>query len=365
MTLIERFHLPVQRESGSYINQMSRDLPPIYFYISQAQLHGQIPESADEYWEWRVSMRQNFIFMGKFDWTLQTYLHLKDRGFPCMLATVPPREGIVIAHRDFMNDIPKPNSSTLCICLKSDRTPHPFAQIHIIQNPKDRVEGIQEQMSSYFIPHWVQPALQPRRNERGEVFENIAYAGCEIELAPEFKKKSWQSLLKDMGLNWSMLTSADIWSNYSQVDALVAIRKCKAKDREFDYKPATKLYNAWHAGIPAILGSESAYQSEKKAEDDYIEANTPEEVIEAVTLLRDSPELRRRMVENGKIRAEETGAAEIAQKWESFIVDLAVPVFYRWRQSRWIRQKYLSMRSVQLGLCFFKHGLSKIANSVK
>jgi hypothetical protein len=160
-----------------------------------------------------------------------------------------------------------------------------------------------------------------------------------------------------------MLTSAETWADYSEIDGLVAIRKCEAKNGEFDYKPPTKLYNAWHAGVPAILGSESAYQSEKNSEDDYIEANNPEAVIDALTFLRDSPGLRNRMVENGNIRAEETNALATAQKWEKFIIDMAVPAFYRWCQSKWLRQKYFSIRSVQSGYCLIKRSVSKIVNN--
>lgn len=344
---------------------MDRTLPPVYFYIPKDELHQHLPDCAADYWQWRIDMSNQERFLGKFDWTLQTYLHLKDTGFPCKLVTTPPANGIVLAHKDFLEDIPRPNPSTLLICLKSDRFPHTFAQVHIVQNPEDRVEKNQKQLiKSFFIPHWVQPLLIPRSKERGEVFENIAYLGCEIELAAEFKERSWQDLLKRSGFNWIMATTADKWVDYSDLDALVAVRKCKSRSKEFNPKPATKLYNAWHAGIPAILGVESAYIGERKSEVDYIEVNSPAEVIRALERLRDDRNLRDKMLTNGKIRAEETKSNTLVKIWQDFLITVAAPAYHKWCSSEWTRKKYFLMCPVRQVSSRMKRGVSKIARGL-
>lgn len=307
-------------------------------------------------------MSRKYLFLGKFDWTLQTYLHLKDKGFPCELAKTPPSEGIVLAHKDFLEDIPRPSQYTFLICLKSDRTPHGYAQVHIVQNPEDRVDKVQEQfVDSFFIPHWVQPLLIPRNKERGERFENIGYVGSDIELAAEFKEKSWKDVLKSMGFNWVMATTSDRWSDYGDLDALVAIRKCNSKSEELNFKPATKLYNSWHTGIPAILGVESAYRAERKSELDYIEANSPEEVIRALKRLRDDRELREKMVGNGRVRSEETKPMVLVNKWEDFLINVAIPAYDRWCNSEWARRRYFSMCIIRKGSSRIKRGISRIA----
>ena len=202
-------------------------------------------------------------------------------------------------------------------------------------------------MKSIFIPLWIQPSTIPRDEQRNQRFENIAYFGNEIELAEEFKTEAWSNVLKSKGFNWVTATTLDKWSDYSNVDAVVAIRKCHARSHEFNFKPASKLYNSWHAGIPAILGVESAYLAERRSELDYKEANSPEEVINALECLRDDPEVRKEMVRNGKIRAEETKPAVLAEKWEDFLINVATPAYQWWCSSEWTRRKYFLMHPLR------------------
>ena len=60
---------------------------------------------------------------------------------------------------------------------------------------------------------------------------------------------------------------------------------------ESDYfaKPASKLVNAWHAGVPALLGPEPAYQA-LRMQFDYIEIRSPEDAIREVIRLKENPE---------------------------------------------------------------------------
>jgi hypothetical protein len=323
-------------------------MTPIYFYIPESQLQGPVPEHASEYWQWRISKSTGQTFLGKFDWTLQTYLWLKEEGFPCELAKTHPSEGIVVSHKDFLDEIQKPTKSTLLVCLKSDRRPHRYAQAHIVQNPEDRVPRIQEQLvKSFFVPHWVQPLLVPRAVERGDRFENIGYVGSAIELDSLFQQQSWHDTLKGMGFDWMLATTSDTWSDYSALDALVALRKCNSTSEDFTFKPATKLYNAWHAGIPAILGVESAYRAERKSDLDYLEAESPEEVIRALERLRNDKDLRKEMVRNGRMRALETRPENIVKIWEGFLTHVAIPAYKRWCGSGWVRSRYFSLCLIQ------------------
>jgi hypothetical protein len=343
---------------------MNETLPPIYFYIPEDINLGHIPKCAAEYWNWRVSKSKEYRFLGNCDWTLQTYLRLNDTGFPCHLTRTPPVVGIVIAHKDFLERIMHPSSATLLVCLKSDRTPHPYAQVHVVQNPQDRVEKIQAQLvASFFVPHWLQSSIIPRNRERGDRFENIGYLGSEIELAEEFKKESWKRSLKDLDFNWITSTNSKEWSNFEEIDALVAIRKCNSKIWEYNHKPASKLYNAWHADIPAILGSESAYMAERKNEFDYLEANSPEEVIRALQRLRDDRKLRESMVINGRSRARETKNEVLVKKWGYFLTDVASPAYGKWCNSTWIRKKYFAMCVVRRVTSRTKRGVLKISRT--
>jgi hypothetical protein len=80
-------------------------------------------------------------------------------------------------------------------------------------------------------------------------------------------------------------------------------------------KPATKLYNAWLAGVPAILGPEQAYRELRRSDLDYLEVKNVPEALAAVDRLIREPALYAAMVENGKRRAEEFTIDAIRKRW--------------------------------------------------
>lgn len=311
-------------------------LPPIYFYIPQADWQdSKIPETADTYW----SGFGGNITSGVYAWTSQTYLRLKENGFPCELTATLPTEGIVLAHRYSIPFHLKPGAKLLIVCIKADYAEHPYAQLHVVQNDRE-TNTIRD---SYYIPHWPQPGLIPRDRERGDRFENIAYFGIEKNLAPELRDTAWSKQLKNMGLNWQVVSS-DRWNDYSNVDAIFAVRNFKPEN-DYQWKPASKLVNAWLAGVPAILGCESAYQAERQSELDYIEVNSVDEALNTLKRLRDDRELRQRMVENGRIRAESTTPEQLTQRWRKFLMDVVIPEYDRWCQaSKFTQQIYLARR---------------------
>lgn len=314
---------------------MADKLPPIYFYIPQEDWSpSKIPKSANTYW----SGFEGNLTSGIYAWTVQTYLRLKEQGFPCQLTGTLPKAGIVLAHRASLPFHLRPKPKLLFVCLQADYDPHPYAQLHIVLN----ADEARTKKDSYYMPHWPQPGLIPRAPERGARFENVAYFGIEKNLAPELQEASWPEQLAALGLRW-LVASRDRWNDFSDVDAILAVRSFESLD--YKRKPATKLYNSWHAGVPAILGPESAYRAELLSELDYLEVTSAKEAIEVLGRLRSDPELRRAMVENGRARAEETEPAKLVSRWREFITDVAVPACDRWCGSSMLTQKlYLARR---------------------
>jgi hypothetical protein len=322
---------------------MTQPLPPIYFYIPPSYFPQTLPKSADEPW-------QGFA-MGIHAWTLQTYLRLQADGFSCQLVQEFPQRGIVILHRNALRACPnlKPGRDILLVCLKAELPPYPFAQLHVVQNPNET----RTFPGSYFLPHWTQPGLIGRNSERGDRFESVAFFGHEVNLAPELKHPSWQEQLAALGLRWQPLINRNRWDkseainpqwhDYSVVDVVVAVRSFNhqqlQRHRHYRSKPATKLYNAWLAGVPAILGGESAYQAERQSPLDYLEVSSPDELLAALKHLRDNPSLREAMVRQGQARAREIHPTATTAQWRKFLTEIATPTYYRWRdRSQWSRQ---------------------------
>lgn len=315
---------------------------PIYFYLHPQHFPMDIPDTVEENW-------QGFG-LGIYAWTVQTYLRLKLNGFPCFLVNQIPDEGIVLIHRNILtryhSDF-KPGKKLLLICLKGESPPFPYAQIQVVQNPTE----VQKIPNSYYLPHWTQPGLIPRDQNRGIKFENIAFFGHQNNLASELLSPSWKQHLKQLNLNWCPVVNTNSWqdyqhlnnqwNNYSQIDAVVAVR-CFSKRNIYSNKPATKLYNTWLAGVPAILGYESAYRTEGHPNQDYIEVTSMTELISALIQLKQNPELRQTLVENGNIKAQQFNPDVLTQRWCTFLETVAIPAYKSWCQTpEWLQKVIL------------------------
>lgn len=322
---------------------MTARLPPIYFYIPQRYWPHTMPANADDNW--------NGFGIGINAWTVQTYFRLKADNFPCELVGELPTEGIVMMHGNSLREHKnlKPGSNLLLICLKAELKQYPYAQIHVVQNPLETLTL----RDSYYLPHWPQPGLIKRNPTRSDRFENVAFFGHEANLAPELLHSSWQKQLNALGLHWQPIINRNRWdhyseidnrwNDYSEIDAIVAVRSFDRHQlylsQNYIAKPATKLYNAWLAGVPAVLGFESAYQAERKNELDYLEVTSPADIISALKRLRDDRALYSAIVKNGQARAKAIQPSNLTERWRNFLEDIAVPAYSRWcKKPRWAQQ---------------------------
>jgi hypothetical protein len=308
----------------------------VAFYIpASAFRHEAPPARLADYREWvhRAHVR-HFSGVGKFNWILQTHLHLVARGLPSRLSETMPREGVVITHRYFLPDAFKPNARQLIVCTLADKEEpgssgrHPFAQLHALQNPLDpMLREPSELWPARFIPFWTQIDLVPRAPERGDRFEHAAFFGIETNLAPELKAPAFTEALRERGMTFS-LVSRQQWHDYSAVDVVLAIRSFDGET--YHWKPATKLFNAWRAGVPAIVGPDSAYEAARKGPLDFLRADSVGELHAALRRLADSPSLRREMAANGRERAREIEDDAVVRAWQALIADDALPRWRRW-----------------------------------
>ncbi len=320
------------------------DTPPIYFYIPKVDFPDwEIPDDADRGWKIFESKPNNAVY----NWSLQTYIRLKSIGFSCQLVDILPEVGIIFAHRYSLPFDLRPKPNQLIVCMKADHDFHSYAQLHLVQNQQEaNADG-----GNHFMPHWRQPGLIPRASVREDKFENIGYYGIEKNLTPEFKDPKWSEQLEALGLRWHIF-GEDIWNDYSQMDAIIAVRSFQFQE-SYKYKPASKLYNAWHARVPAILGCDSAFRNERRSELDYLEVASVEDTIEALKKLRHNKALREAMVKNGIERAEVFTSETLVIQWRNFITDVAIPAYHRWcnsglQQKLYLAKQYLKVKENNL-----------------
>jgi hypothetical protein len=320
-------------------------LPPIYFYLPRSYLSRPLPTSP--------GANAPEFGLGIYAWILQTYLYLRENSFPCELTDRFPSEGIVLAHHNTLRGpllSSVPNTKLLPICIKADGSRHPLAPLHIVQNP----DAADARRGCYYLPHWPQPGLLPRSAERGDRFETIAYFGHIANLAPELRSPDWEKRLAAMGLQWQPIVNRHHWSDcqsvdsrwndYRAIDAIVAIRGFGRRRTHTD-KPATKLYNAWLAAVPTVMGVESAYRTEGRDRVDYLEVTSLEETFAALEKLGDDPALRRTLVDNGSIAGRQFTPAKILDRWRAFLLDVAIPAFEDWISLPRYRQQIIGQRN--------------------
>jgi len=315
--------------------------PKIVFWLPRALWPQTWPQHEEESWPG--------FGLGIYAWTVQTCLRLKAAGFRCSLSRDIPNSGIVLFHSNsprLIKAFPKPNSRQLFICLRAEAPPHPYAQLQVVQNP------VEAEVRQFYLPHWPQPGLLPRDSARGNRFESVAFLGHQNNLATELQSPDWADRLRELGLVWQPVVNNNTWNDYSQldnrwhdyrsIDAVVAVRSFERNTwtREYRNKPPTKLFNAWRAGVPALLGPESAFRAVRHSPLDYIEVATLDELVEGLTKLRDNLNFRQEMVKQANRRAEDCSPVNITHQWIRFLDSVAVPAYEGWCRSNSLMRQF-------------------------
>jgi hypothetical protein len=250
-------------------------------------------------------------------WIYQTWLRLSEAGTDVALVEDLPKEGVVVTLNGWLSpDFVAPRGLFVAGVV-ADGLPHAGVDLNIVQN----LWHAQRLPGAAFMPHWPQPGLVPRDPARGEKLETVCFFGDPENLAAELRGSEWQRKFSETTGARFGLRGAERWHDYSDVDAVVAVRRFGSGNQP--HKPATKLYNAWLAGVPFIAGNDSAYRAEGTPGSDYLTAGSPGEVIARVLELRNPQERRGEIVARGRKRAEELGAAQLTARWRRLLESMA------------------------------------------
>jgi hypothetical protein len=268
---------------------------------------------------------QHFI-TGERAWVLQTFLRLQAAGVPVQLIDRLPEDGIAIfsskQRKLLLQQQRHLRTTALLVAIREDVSSTPYAHLDLVQNPSQVRSG-----RAILMPLWPQPGLIPRDVQRGDTLVNIAFKGFSGNLHPSFGSAEWRGFIARRGLTWTADAvpytgartqhSGLYWNDFSTTDLIVAVRP--DDPRGHPRKPATKLYNAWLAGTPAILGPEVAYRALRRDPLDYIEVRDSREAAAAIDALLSDRARYRAMIEHGRARSHEFSVPAIIRLWQELI----------------------------------------------
>jgi hypothetical protein len=259
-------------------------------------------------------------------WIAQTYLLLKEplgaAGHEARFGERFPPGALCVAHRDDLNKFTSGAQRAYVVAVRADRPAVCVGERVIVQNNVRPDDGRHR-----FVPLWPQPGLLPRDAARAERVETMAYFGREGALPSWFRDSHFIDALAQCGVRFEI--RHDAWHDYHEVDLVLAYRL--ETPSMLQVKPATKLYNAWLAGVPALLGEEPAYRALRRSDLDYVPVASAGEVIAAVRALKSGAARYRAMIQNGQHRGGEFSVAATTRRWLDLLLGDAMPARAEWQ----------------------------------
>lgn len=250
-----------------------------------------------------IRLGENYPYWlgGRFNWAAQSYLVLRQWREGVTISSAARPEMINFAHCMSWRGAGG-RRGEYRISVRADYPRLFDVDFEILQNPITPRCARQ-----VYLPYWPVPGIMPREPSRRGI-KTVAYAGRvgQRNLAPQLKP----DVLKGVNLT---LVRPDRWHDLSRIDLLIAIRDFCG--RAHNDKPASKLFNAWIAGIPLIGGADSAFSAIGRPGVDYVRVTTEEEFNAAVERLRSDCSFYEAIVDAGRQRAAEFSHDAIASVW--------------------------------------------------
>ena len=122
---------------------------------------------------------------GELSWVAQTYLRLRNAGFPVALQSTPPERGLVVFHAKHKHALARAargQPEIYFVAIRADNSSPLLADFEVLQSGR-----FVDDRTRFFLPFWPQPGLQPRDASRGSTLSRVAYMGMVEILHHEFR----------------------------------------------------------------------------------------------------------------------------------------------------------------------------------
>jgi hypothetical protein len=175
------------------------------------------------------------------------------------------------------------------------------------------------------MPMLPQRGLIRRMPDRGGRIDRLALK-CFTHNIPDFvRDPHFEGQLNEIGIDLRIDTEVEQpsrWHDFSDVDAVLCFRRFlpgRDTDEEYLRKPATKLVNAWCAGVVPIVAPEAGYLELVDDGRDAIVAGDARSIVDALKQLRDNPDPVLRVIAAGQIKAERWATERVLDEWQQLL----------------------------------------------
>jgi hypothetical protein len=291
---------------------------PVHFFLQPAGITLQRALTLDPDSDWTDLRRAREV------WIIQTWNRLRRAGLEPTMSDQAPPNGIIVYHKEdqrlLLRRLPR-GAAPVLVGVRADFRSCDAADFEILQNGY-----YVDERRSFFMPHWPQPGLLVRDPQRGDRIERISYKGYVGNLSEEFRGPRWQRFIKAQGLDFDDDAITDDafdhpiltrFHDYRDVDLVLAVRPSATL-----HKPASKLVNAWHAGVPALLSPDYPFEELRQSPLDYLAVRNAVEAEAAVLRLKQEPGLYRSMIAHGHARARDYTVDKITQRWAQLLYQI-------------------------------------------
>ncbi|MGF1508190.1 MAG: glycosyltransferase [Myxococcota bacterium] len=321
---------------------------PIYFVSSDVanwpELRSGLPDDLEP------SFRK--CSEGVHIWAVQSVIYLRQRGLDVRLSRKLINDEICVVpyHDLFARHLP---FRSFVVACRLDSARPAICEMQTVLSQSCVVDPNQD----FFMPQWVNPVIKRRDPARGGQAKVLSFKGTLNNLAWPFRRSDFAERLQAHGLRFESspdLPKAQLiedWCDHRNVDLILAVRNLTEAD--YKVKPPVKLLNSWSAGVPALLGPEPSYRDLYRDDLDFVEVQTPEDVVQACIALARDPARYVAMVERGYQRAEAFTPDAIATAWHTFLGGPVMERFERWR--RGTTPARLALGSARFGLRLLQH----------
>jgi hypothetical protein len=259
------------------------------------------------------------FFDGIDVWIIQSYLIFKAAKLPfeIVFSDEIKADAVNVLHRDEIH-LKRNLHKGFIVGIRADRPPLYMADLIVCQN-----RFFARKPNALYLPHWPQPGLIPRNSKREDTLENIAFFGRFVNFDARISGLDLKTVLNQRGLQ--LVQDEKKWHDYREVDAAIGLRRIP--EIEISTKPASKLTNAWLAGVPALLGDEPAYAELRENEYDYLVVASPKDILNALEKLQQKGEYKK-FREQAQRRAQEFTREKILWIWLAVFEKIIIPAYF-------------------------------------